>query len=709
MSSFLHGVETLEIDDGIRPISTVASAVIGLVGTAPDAEIARKASASVGSVADNTGIAFSANQSGIQGNAVSVRLVDPGAASASLMISVSQTAVSVQLETDATGAVISTATEVIAAVTSSPLTALLLDAGHATGSDGSGVVSHMRAAALLSGGLDEAFPLNTPVLVAGSRIEAAALDTVGNGSGTLPDAIDGIFDQHGAAVVVVRVEDTLTTSDLERVAALSLSYEVPQNTVFSHLNVDLVNSIVMAAPIKNLDGSAGGEIFELGGDNLGSYVGFRADGDLVIRCGKGGSDSGTYAHLIVDSGSAPSGTGTLIWQFSLDEDASEYSVRAWWEPVGGAWVELTGTTNAAVASKHSGTSDGAFWEFSSPSVLGEVSDQTPAGEPAGPLRMYFNQQVPAVLDPADAALLPEADAQTLANIIGGVHPVTETRTGIQVLLDAQSTLGVVPRVLLAPSYSQNEAVATELVAVAEKLRATCLIDGPNSTDADAISVANGFGSDRLFLTDPWVAVFDVNTATYIDRPPSPRVAGLIAKMDAEKGFWWSPSNQVINGIVGTSRPINFNLYDPTSRGQLLNAGNVATVANVNGLRLMGNRTTAIDPNWSFLSVRRTADMIYESIEKGHQWALDRPFSKQLLLDIRDGVAAYLRSLEARGATLGGSVWIDPDLNTETTLKAGQLYIDFDFEPPAPLERLSFRASRNGDYYEELISEVSSAT
>jgi len=36
-TDFLHGVEVIEIDDGPRPIQTVRSAVIGLVGTAPDA------------------------------------------------------------------------------------------------------------------------------------------------------------------------------------------------------------------------------------------------------------------------------------------------------------------------------------------------------------------------------------------------------------------------------------------------------------------------------------------------------------------------------------------------------------------------------------------------------------------------------------------------------------------------------------------------
>ncbi|GFR11868.1 uncharacterized protein TNCT_218041 [Trichonephila clavata] len=59
-------------------------------------------------------------------------------------------------------------------------------------------------------------------------------------------------------------------------------------------------------------------------------------------------------------------------------------------------------------------------------------------------------------------------------------------------------------------------------------------------------------------------------------PPSPFVAGLIAKVDSEQGFWHSPSNKEINGIVGTSRAIDFTLdgnsVSLTLRGGLQGSG-----------------------------------------------------------------------------------------------------------------------------------------
>ena len=57
---------------------------------------------------------------------------------------------------------------------------------------------------------EEDFPINTPVLIAGSMSEVAKLGS----SGTLPQALNGILAQTGAMVVVVRIaegEDDETT------------------------------------------------------------------------------------------------------------------------------------------------------------------------------------------------------------------------------------------------------------------------------------------------------------------------------------------------------------------------------------------------------------------------------------------------------------------------------------------------------------------
>ena len=87
------------------------------------------------------------------------------------------------------------------------------------------------------------------------------------------------------------------------------------------------------------------------------------------------------------------------------------------------------------------------------------------------------------------------------------------------------------------------------------------------------------------------------------------------------------------------------------------------------------------------------------------WAQDRPFSANLLEDIAGELEAYQRTLKARGAQLGGRVWLDPELNTEATFRSGRLYVNLDGEAPAPLDRLTFLFQRETGYYAELVSSA----
>lgn len=41
-ANFLHGVETITIDSGAKPITVVKSAVVGIVGTAPMSTVAKE-------------------------------------------------------------------------------------------------------------------------------------------------------------------------------------------------------------------------------------------------------------------------------------------------------------------------------------------------------------------------------------------------------------------------------------------------------------------------------------------------------------------------------------------------------------------------------------------------------------------------------------------------------------------------------------------
>ncbi len=297
----------------------------------------------------------------------------------------------------------------------------------------------------------------------------------------------------------------------------------------------------------------------------------------------------------------------------------------------------------------------------------------------------------------------EDAAATLTNVIGGVDVATGEYNGVQALLAAQSVVGVTPRILVVPGFTDQQAVVSELLGIADRLRAVIIADGPNTNDADSLTYRANFGSPRVYLVDPQVSVWDTATSTVVTQPASARVAGMIAKSDNERGFWWSPSNREMYGITGTARPVDFVLGDTNARANHLNENDVATIIQQDGYRLWGNRTTSSDPKWAFLSVRRTADLIQDSLQKAHLWAVDRNITRTYVEDVTGGVNAYLRHLKAIGAILGGECWADEDLNTATSIEAGKVYFDFDFTPPYPAEHITFRSHLVNDYIEEVFA------
>ncbi len=304
---------------------------------------------------------------------------------------------------------------------------------------------------------------------------------------------------------------------------------------------------------------------------------------------------------------------------------------------------------------------------------------------------------------------------TLTNILGGVN-ANGAYEGVHAFIGAQSVLGQTPRILIAPGFTHQRPssvgieengtdatanpVAAELIGIAERLRAIVVLDAPNTTDEAALSTAKDFDSKRAILIDPFVKVN--RDGKIIEQPASAAVAGVIAKNDFAHGFWHSPSNKVINGIVGTARPIDFSIGDRSSRANLLNEQNITTIIRENGYRLWGNRTLSSDTKFAFLSVVRTADMINDAILRGHLWAVDRNIKKTYMHDVSESVNAYLRDLKAQGAILGGRCTPDLELNTASAIESGKVYFNVEFTPTTPAEHITFRSQIINDYLEEIF-------
>jgi uncharacterized protein len=303
-----------------------------------------------------------------------------------------------------------------------------------------------------------------------------------------------------------------------------------------------------------------------------------------------------------------------------------------------------------------------------------------------------------------------------SDIIGAVSG--SGYTGLQALLTTYGTMGFFAKLLLAPGYSQNGDVATALQSIAGTLRGMALIDSPPNTAA-ATAIANRGVAGNAFDTSSTRAILCYPQETYFDTglvptgvtlngtspvplianqtavgPYSQWVAGSIASKDLQKGYWWSPSNTQANGILGPDVTLYASLLDAASAVNNLNAAGILTVFNAfgTGLRVWGNRTagypTITTPD-NFISVRRTMDVIEESVELSMLQFIDQPISNALITAILANVNAFIRTLIQRGALVPGSASYNPAENPPSQIAAGHLVFDIDVMPPPPAERLSF--------------------
>nr|WP_246859102.1 phage tail sheath subtilisin-like domain-containing protein [Dickeya oryzae] len=304
---------------------------------------------------------------------------------------------------------------------------------------------------------------------------------------------------------------------------------------------------------------------------------------------------------------------------------------------------------------------------------------------------------------------------TAADIIGAVN-AAGNRTGMKLLHDTYNTYGFFAKILLAPVYCTQNSIRVELQALAEKLGAMAYVDAPiGTTYEQAISGRGPAGtinfntsSARVRLFYPHVKVYDAASNSERLEPLSQRAAGLRAKVDLEKGFWWSSSNQEILGITGVERQLSAMIDDPSCEVNLLNEQGITTVFNSygTGLRLWGNRSAAwptVTHMKNFENVRRTADVINESIRYFSLQYIDMPITQALIDALTESVNAYGRKLIGDGALLGFKCWYDSTRNEETELADGHLLLSYKFTPPPPLERLTFETEITSEYLANLTS------
>lgn len=299
------------------------------------------------------------------------------------------------------------------------------------------------------------------------------------------------------------------------------------------------------------------------------------------------------------------------------------------------------------------------------------------------------------------------EAATTANIIGTVTAGGQY-TGLKALLAAQVQLGVKPRILGVPGLDSLP-VATELAVIAKKLRAFAYISAFGAATKEEVNTYRmNFGDREVMIIWPDFTSFNTTTQAADTTWATARALGLRARIDKEVGWHKTLSNIPVNGVEGITHDVYWDLQDPSTDAGYLNSNDITTLIRAQGFRFWGSRTCSADPLFQFENYTRTAQVIADTIADAHMWAVDKPITPTLVKDILEGINAKFRELTSLGYIVGGEAWFDVDINDKDTLKAGKLYIDYDYTPVPPLEDLTFRQRITDRYLIDFAAAVAAA-
>jgi phage tail sheath protein FI len=277
----------------------------------------------------------------------------------------------------------------------------------------------------------------------------------------------------------------------------------------------------------------------------------------------------------------------------------------------------------------------------------------------------------------------------------------DAKTGMYALKDADLF-----NLLCIPAYSESDKDRKVTYSAALKFcndrRAILLVDPPagelDSWDSTAKVLENisayidrdkngAIFFPRIVAPDP-LEEYRLNKFD-----PCGVVAGVIARTDAQRGVWKAPAG--IEAVLSGVPDLAVRLTNEEN-GELNPKGvNCLRIFPDVGRVIWGSRTLrgadSLADQWKYLSVRRTALYIEETLFRGTQWVVFEPNDERLWSQIRLNVGAFMHSLFVKGAFQGADpkkaymVKCDSETTTQTDIDAGIVNVLVGFAPLKPAE------------------------
>ncbi len=215
---------------------------------------------------------------------------------------------------------------------------------------------------------------------------------------------------------------------------------------------------------------------------------------------------------------------------------------------------------------------------------------------------------------------------------------------------------------------------------------------PAASVAEVRAYRAQFNSPYAALYYPWLTVIDPATGGLLAVPPSGSVCGIFARVDAERGVWKAPANEIIRGIVGFEKALG------RSEQEVLNPEGINCLRSIDGrgLRLWGARTISSDPDWKYVSIRRYVTYLEQSLSAGLLWTVFERHAEPLWAHFHEAVGNFLYQEWRNGALIGQRpedaffVRCDRSTMTQDDISEGRLISQIGVALLRPAEFIIFR-------------------
>ena len=258
-------------------------------------------------------------------------------------------------------------------------------------------------------------------------------------------------------------------------------------------------------------------------------------------------------------------------------------------------------------------------------------------------------------------------------------------------------------------------VAAALPSLLDNLLAVAVIDGPNTTAAEAKAWRSTLASKRLIPVEGG-AVKLVDGAL-VAVPLAPRVAGLGMRLDAENKGVPSKSwaNRAIRGIAAPARTIDFSLLDGATEGQDLLANNIGVLVRSEagapgstdgGFVYIGTDGLAAAGEDQFYNHVRLRDWMHLRLVATFVGFLGRfRLTRQTVQAVENTMNTLGRDLKADGDVLDYRVQFLADRNSPDDLRAGKFTERFAAEPAPVLRVIGVETARMPEALDTLLADL----